>query len=156
MLPSNPPLRLIIPDFPKKEIPFKPKRKKHQKPEAKIQQEIVDYLESRGIFVAVTDSSVGWNYATKKMTKPKISVRGYPDLSLVLDSRFDPKGKGGLAVFLEVKSKYGRLRDSQRETIARLRSAGAIVEVVRSVWDVRRLLDRLENQAKGAALTQAA
>jgi hypothetical protein len=116
--------------------------------EADIQAEIVSYLEDRGIFVAATDSSLQFNRCTGTVSRGKISVRGFPDLTLVLDGRFDPQGVGGRSCFLEVKSPTGRLRDSQRETIDRLRSAGALVEVVRSVEEVEQLLDDLETRAK--------
>jgi len=59
------------------------------------------------------------------------SVNGVPDLALV---------SVGRAYFLEVKAPKGTTSDEQKATIARLRKAGAGVEVVRSIDDVERAL----------------
>lgn len=91
--------------------------------EAQIQRAIVDYLQWKGYCLSITDRSRVWD-ARGRVRASRISMAGYPDLSLVI------KGK---AVFLEVKSAKGRLSPEQVRCHETLREHGATVFVVRGV-----------------------
>ncbi len=61
-------------------------------------------------------------------------VAGVPDLCIVVP----PEGR---ALFLEVKTRDGRLSQAQSSTIWTLQKTGSRVAVVRSIDDVRKCLD---------------
>jgi hypothetical protein len=61
------------------------------------------------------------------------SRKGTPDRFAILAKQWDPDGKGGKVLFIEVKTSSGRLSEEQVDTHVRLRSAGALVLVARSV-----------------------
>ena len=65
---------------------------------------------------------------------------GLPDLALVYRGR---------AVLLEVKSASGQTTPLQDSIMARIRRAGGVAEVVRSVQDVWRILDSLSKGDAG-------
>jgi hypothetical protein len=55
----------------------------------------------------------------------------------------------GVFISLEVKSKTGKLRNSQKEFRENIRKAGGVYQVVRSVDEVRRFFDSLKNPCTG-------
>ena len=106
-----------------------------QPPEKDVQKAIVAYLEYAGYCVAVTDRSRHWD-AKGRVRASRISMRGYPDLSLVVKGR---------AVFIEVKSAKGRLSPDQVKCHEHLRAHGALVYVVRGVDECIRCLAGMGN-----------
>lgn len=91
-----------------------------------IQAAICDYLSWKGYCFAITDRSRHWG-KDGRVRPSRISMPGYPDISLVVNSK---------AVFIEVKSAKGRLSPEQRECHDTLRRNGATVFVARSVDEV--------------------
>ena len=85
--------------------------------ERDIQRKIIKYLKSCGIFTTKIDSTSG---------------RGIPDLLCIDDGR---------VLFLEVKNERGRLTKLQEIKIKEMQSHGASVHVVRSVEDVRAIIE---------------
>lgn len=97
----------------------------------------------------------GWTgNGTKKHTNGDITIKnarpfstgvpvGYSDLSGVKPVIITPDMVGkkiGVAVFAEVKTDKGRVRDEQVNFIERMQSLGAIAGVVRSVEDFEKLI----------------
>ena len=104
-------------------------RTKRAQPEAAIQRAIVDYLAAVAphiVCYAVPNGSKRTKGGRAGNAVPGLT-KGIPDLALVFSGR---------AHFLEVKAPKGRTSPDQDATIARLRRAGASVEVVRSIDDV--------------------
>jgi len=106
-----------------------------QPPERDVQKAIVAYLEYAGYCVAVTDRSRHWD-AKGRVRASRISMKGYPDLSLVVKGR---------AVFIEVKSAKGKLSPDQVKCHETLRAHGALVYVVRGVDETIRCLAGMGN-----------
>lgn len=98
----------------------------YESTEAQVQATIVQWLELKGYVFTVTDAERSWNRNGTVRRKRRI-VRGWPDLTLVIEGR---------AVFVEVKSSKGRLSPEQIACHARLREAGALLILARSLDDV--------------------
>ena len=97
------------------------------KTESIIQKEIIDYLKKIGALVfRMNSGSTKYNV--------KLAPKGTPDLLTVLCY---PHNK---AIWLEVKTEKGDLRDSQISMITELHNRGQEVYVVRSVEDVVKIL----------------
>jgi hypothetical protein len=69
-----------------------------------------------------------------KMTTAPGALSGVPDLQIVYRGR---------PIFIELKTKTGRLSDAQRDVHMRLAAAGAVVAVCRSVVEVEEFLAML-------------
>ncbi len=98
--------------------------------EASIQESICSYLTSEDIEYSITDASVP--YVNSKPRKGKVKP-GWPDITGVMPAHSSEPGR---ALFIEVKSKRGRLRPRQIEVIGRLRDSGARVIVAFSLEDM--------------------
>jgi Holliday junction resolvase len=96
------------------------------KSESEIQKEIIDYLKAMGAIV------IRHNSGSSGRNNLKLSPVGFPDLQAILARR---------VLFLEVKTATGELRQSQRDMIAELYLRKQEVFVVRSVADVKRILE---------------
>ena len=108
------------------EVTVKPLNR-YEATEQEVQATIIEYLELRGIVHSVTDRSRHWD-AQGRVRASRVSMPGYPDISCVI---------AGKAVYIEVKSTRGRLSHAQIACHARLREAGAVVVVARSLEDVQ-------------------
>lgn len=97
--------------------------------ESDIQKGVRDLLALCKVPHSVTDASRAFG-PDGKARRSKVD-EGWPDISGVLP----PSGR---ALFIETKSRAGRLSPGQRKKIAELRSAGALVFVPRSVEDLAR------------------
>jgi len=62
---------------------------------------------------------------------------GIPDIILCFNGRF---------IALEVKNETGKPTDLQKNTIKKIRAAGGTAEVVRSVSDVKTLLEKMKEE----------
>jgi hypothetical protein len=96
--------------------------------EAQIQKAICGYLDVCRIVYSVTDSSL---YFVDGKARRKVKADGFPDLVCCVNSRF---------VGIEVKSHSGKLRPAQIEMHKRIRDAGGVVVVARSIDDVAKCL----------------
>lgn len=96
-----------------------------------IQNAICDYLALRK-YCFWRQNTVGVYDAQRKAFRslPKYAITGTADIILI---------DGGLAVFLEVKTKTGRQSPSQKEFEKKVTDAGAQYFIVRSVDDVQAL-----------------
>ena len=108
--------------------------------ESQVQRAIVDYLR-RVLPYAITHHSPNEGvrggragYLDGAMAKAAGQVSGYPDIEVLLHA------KNGGPVFFEVKSRTGRLSNSQAVMHDRLDALGYRVAVVRSIDDVRAAL----------------
>ena len=86
--------------------------------ETALTKKIQAYLKQQGCWVT-------------KLHGGPTQQAGLPDLLAV---------KQGRAVFFEIKTETGRLSQLQEHTLGRLRSAGAVAEMVRSIEDVEYVL----------------
>lgn len=104
--------------------------------ESKIQAEIVKYLQSKKYFFASIPNELGGKDAAIRMAKFKtLGLRsGAPDLLVFL-----PAGK---LICLEVKTETGKQSDSQIAFEQKLSDLGFDYFVVRSVEDVKNILDK--------------
>jgi hypothetical protein len=93
--------------------------------ERALQQSACDYLalalRPYGGFVSAIPGGDG------KMTRAPGYRSGFPDLCIIVR---------GQAIFIELKSPKGRVKDHQRAVHADLERAGAIVHVARSLEDI--------------------
>ena len=81
---------------------------------------------------------VAYRQKQKKMGMQK----GWPDLELFVPDQSFISGTGK-PIFLEVKSKKGRLRETQIETLERLRDLACHICVVRSIDETRDFLSEI-------------
>ena len=105
------------------------KTKKRATPERDMQAalfEMAAYKEAERPELECLYANVNGQYRPGLRPEPGMRA-GVPDVSLMVAR----SGHHGL--FLELKSKSGRVRDSQRAWISRLRSEGYAVRVVRSL-----------------------
>lgn len=96
-------------------------------PEAAIQAAICEWLDLRLIPYSVTDASRVFG-RDGQPRRSKVN-KSWPDISGVLP----PSGR---ALYIECKSATGRFQPGQKQMLARLRAAGALVIVARSLDDV--------------------
>lgn len=108
--------------------------------ESDLQKAIVEYLELMGVyFFAINNEMAGGGKSAKiRMQHFKaMGLRaGASDLVLVLREK---------VVFMEVKTEKGRQSESQKTFQMVVESLGHRYEVVRSVYDVERVLNSWEN-----------
>lgn len=92
--------------------------------EKEIQHGILDYLRMKGIFVWRNNTGafkVGDRFI-------RTGMKGLPDILGVL--------QGGKLLAIEVKRESGRVSPEQEEVLLRLKNAGAVAFVARSLDDV--------------------
>lgn len=89
--------------------------------ETEIQKQIIETLHLNGCVVLRMNSGKGRNNQT-------LCPEGTPDLLCIT--------RRGVYYWIEVKTETGKLRDSQKETIADLKSRGCHVIVARDINDV--------------------
>ena len=106
--------------------------------EREIQRSIVLYLESLG--AAVIRINRGAVKTDGRYTRFN-SLPGCPDLLFCLPNVGWDRG-GGLFGAVEVKSARGTVTELQADAQQKLRYAGAVVIVARSIDDVRTVLER--------------
>ena len=111
--------------------------KRRAGPEEQLQRSIVQFLrvalpDRLGVFWYAVPGHRGTRKRFEMGILKAMGVRaGVPDLAFIHDGR---------AFFIELKAERGALTKSQKETIPRLRAAGAETFVCRSVEDVQRVL----------------
>lgn len=93
--------------------------------EKAIQASICQWLDWKGIFYSVTDSSL---YFVDGKPRQKVKTTGMPDLIVCWH---------GLFIGIEVKTRTGRLRPAQIECHKRIKKAGGIVIIARCLEDVQ-------------------
>lgn len=86
--------------------------------EAKLQQKVIQLFKQHDILAFKTDST---------------STRGWPDLTVIYPS--------GAVIFIEMKTKTGRLSPDQVRVHALLRKQKGIVYVVRSLQEAENLIE---------------
>lgn len=89
--------------------------------EKNLQQKIIHAAKELGVLAVKVDST---------------SRRGWPDLTCVLPN--------GVVVFVEVKTKTGRLSKLQAKTISEINSQGGYAHVVRSVEQFTSLIGKYD------------
>lgn len=102
--------------------------------ESKIQAEIVEYLSGQGIFCHSVPNEGAGKDKLRTMQMITMGLRpGTADLVV-----WFPSGEIG---YLEVKTETGKLSDNQRRFKRRCMEHGVFYAVVRSVEDVRMVLE---------------
>jgi hypothetical protein len=96
--------------------------------EAQIQRAIVEYLTAKGVPHSVTNASIHFENGKPRR---RVGTDGWFDVTAVLT-------RDGIGLFwgIEVKSATGKLRPSQIALHARVRLAGGVVTIARSVDDI--------------------
>jgi hypothetical protein len=82
-----------------------------------LQQKVLQLFKQHSILAVKTDST---------------STRGWPDLTAIFPT--------GETVFVELKTKTGRLSESQKAIHSRIQQQGAIVYVVRTIEEAQTLI----------------
>lgn len=118
------------------------KTKRKERPEAKIQDNIIAFLRGHGYFVVRINSSVlpgASNHARVPSyvahSKYGKHMAGHPDIVAY---------KADRALFFEIKTPTGRLSERQERFLQVLEEIGANAHVVRSIDDVQKVLSNLE------------
>lgn len=97
-----------------------------RQPEGKLVVKIKVLLDERGAFFFKVHAG-----------EESFQVFGLPDIICCYNGRF---------VGLEVKTDRGRLRPKQKLTLTRIRKAGGVAAVVRSVAEVEDILNAIEDK----------
>ncbi len=104
--------------------------------EARIQSDIVRYLQSEGVFCHSIPNEAGGRSAVMQMQLSSMGMRpGAADLVV-----WWPSGHGIRIGYLEVKNERGRQSEQQRRFEARCIDAGIDYELARDVMDVKEML----------------
>lgn len=98
--------------------------------EKQIENGILTYLWARGIFAWKAEKATGRG---GRKHSSKFHMNGIPDILGVLP--------GGRLLAIEVKTKTGRVSDSQREFIEIIQSKGALAFVARTIGEVETVLN---------------
>ena len=106
--------------------------KKIEPTEKQIQNLILEWLNYQGIFAWRTNAGVIFIKGKKKTRAIRVGMAGQPDISFLL--------KGGVAGFVEVKRKGGRITQAQVDFLDRVREQGAIAIVAYNLLDVQKAL----------------
>lgn len=102
--------------------------------EREIEISILEYLNRQDIFAWKVKTMGTFDPVKKQFRRPsKHYLTGQPDISAILP--------GGRYMGLEVKTKYGKVAPHQNLFLERIRLAGGLGAVVRSVADVIAILD---------------
>lgn len=107
--------------------------------EKEIQQQIIDYLHYKHIFVKRLNVGGMINHQTGKYIFNPNTPRGIADLLIVID---------GHTIFCECKARKGKQSDNQRLFEAEATQAGATYFIVRSLDDVIAKLKELNDKKK--------
>jgi len=119
-------------------------------PEKKIENEILKYLKDlscqKGSVVAIKLQHVGiFNPILKRFMKSKNPLHktseGLADIVVHLCENID-EIKCVRTFYLEVKTKTGKISESQKKFKSMVTDAGIAYYVVRSVEDVRKIIDK--------------
>lgn len=106
-------------------------------PEKQIENAILEYLNMKNIFAWKVKTMGTFDPQTKTFRAPsKYYLKGQPDITAILP--------GGKFLGIEVKSKLGRLSEHQKIFHLRIRQAGGLAIVARSVGDVEAFLNERE------------
>jgi len=111
------------------------KKKKRQKPENKIQNEILEYLTEKGILCWRNNNTGLFDPMSGKFRrKGKYQMLGISDIfAIAPDSSVNP----GRFIAIEVKSKIGKLSENQVIFIDNVNKEGGLAFMARSVDDVK-------------------
>lgn len=110
--------------------------------ESKIQAQIVKYLQEEGIFAHSVPNEAAANNQLRQMTLITMGLRsGVADMVVWWPSR-----DGTRIGYVEVKRESGKLSDSQRRFQARCDENHIEYIVVRSVEQVKALVEQLKKQ----------
>lgn len=101
---------------------------KKQPTEKDIQNLILEWLTVQGIFAWRTNAGTIFIKNKNKTRAVRLGMKGQPDISFLL--------KGGIAGFIEVKRKGGRLTQFQTDFLDKVRGQGAIAIIAFSLEDV--------------------
>lgn len=106
--------------------------------EAKIQADIVQYLQTRGVyFFSVPNEAAGRDAAIRMARLKALGLRsGVSDMVLIFP---------GQVVFVEVKDDKGKQSDAQRRFQDKVNELGFDYYLVRSVEDVEKVVDKFDN-----------
>jgi Holliday junction resolvase len=97
--------------------------------ESEIQKDIIDYLKNAGCLVFRMNAGMA-------KYNVKLAPNGTPDLLAIT--------KKGTLLWLEVKTETGKLNDNQIRMHKLLQERLQVVETVRSVKDIKIILDTIE------------
>lgn len=103
--------------------------------EASIQGTICEWLDLMQLEHSVTDASRTFNHRGEAR-RSKVRA-GWPDVTVVVPIEIQGV-RVGISWLIETKRRTGRLRAAQEELIPKLRAAGAVVTIARSLDDVQR------------------
>ena len=106
-----------------------------------IRDQILFWLSAQGIFAWITDRTGTYDPVRKRFrtNKNKFRIRGVADISGILP--------GGRALFIEVKTKTGKLSAHQKLFLVTAMRHGAVAFVARSVNDAAaRVLPLIEGR----------
>ena len=106
--------------------------------EAKIQADIVQYLQTRGVyFFSVPNEAAGRDAAIRMARLKAMGLRsGVSDMVLIFP---------GQVVFVEVKDENGKQSDNQRRFQDKVNELGFDYFLVKSVEDVQKVVDKFIN-----------
>ncbi len=106
--------------------------------EAKIQADIVQYLQTRGVyFFSVPNEAAGRDAAIRMARLKAMGLRsGVSDMVLIFP---------GQVVFVEVKDEKGKQSDNQRRFQDKVNELGFDYFLVKSVEDVEKVVDKFIN-----------
>jgi hypothetical protein len=131
--------RVIVgmPAAPKPRAPAKPST---EPTESQIQRAVLQYLKHHPRVALVYRVNSGTFTAANRDGSTRYiranTQRGMPDLCGTL--------KDGRAIYVEVKSKRGKVQPHQQEFLDRASAAGALAGVVRSIEDAQRLMGDIQ------------
>lgn len=100
--------------------------------ETQIKRAIIDFLRFQKDCEVFPTLTGGMYNPKTKSYRPTMTRAGTPDLLVCYRGRF---------VGLEVKTAKGRLSDKQKLMIDAIEASGGVAAVVRSIEDVRKVLD---------------
>jgi len=106
--------------------------------EARIQAQIVQYLQTRGVyFFSVPNEAAGRDAAARMAKLKAMGLRsGVADMVLLFPGR---------TVFVEVKDDNGKQSEAQKRFQDKVESLGFPYFIVKSVADVKKVVDTFDN-----------
>jgi hypothetical protein len=118
--------------------------------EYELHLQIIDYLQARLPAGSVIHHSPneGNHKIQYRMKQKRMGVRaGWPDLEIFVSKTWWRPGQPWSPIFIEIKTKTGRLSGNQKQVQEELKAAGCHVTTVKSVEDVEVFINTiLENQ----------
>ena len=111
--------------------------------EKDIQKTIVAWLEANSVHVAVTNAERVWSkhgFPIKSKVSPD-----HPDLTCVLPIKINQL-EIGLAMYIEVKTPTGSIREGQKVKLRALAGSGALCILARSLDDVIPVVRRFKDK----------